>query len=110
MLTGTLARWHEEEDQSVPAHLRRLAARLGEPLVRAAVRRAMRILAEQFVLAETIEEAVARAAARRPYRFSFDMLGEAARSGADAARYLDAYSSALRSVVAPDSQIGRAHV
>ena len=49
-------------------------------MVRTAVRQAMRILAGQFVLAETIEGAVQRAAERRPYRFSFDMLGEAART------------------------------
>lgn len=53
MLTGAISRWHDE-----PAQLKRLIARLGEPVVRAAVRQAMRILAEQFVLAETIEAAV----------------------------------------------------
>ena len=49
----------------------------------------MRILAGQFVLAETIEDAVKRGTGRRPYRFSFDMLGEAARTAQDAASYLD---------------------
>ena len=58
--------------------------------MRGAVRQAMRILAGQFVLAETIEDAVKRGSERRPYRFSFDMLGEAARTAEDAARYLDA--------------------
>jgi RHH-type proline utilization regulon transcriptional repressor/proline dehydrogenase/delta 1-pyrroline-5-carboxylate dehydrogenase len=86
MLTGTLARWHHAEQESFSI-LKQLVARLGEPLVRTAVRQAMRILAGQFVLAETIEEAVARAAERRPYRFSFDMLGEAARTSEDAERY-----------------------
>ncbi|HET6491758.1 MAG TPA: proline dehydrogenase family protein, partial [Burkholderiales bacterium] len=103
LLTGTLARWHEEEDDNLPAHLRRLAARLGEPVVRAAVRRAMRILAEQFVLAETIEEAVRRGAARAPYRFSYDMLGEAARTAEDASGYLDSYRHAIDMVNAPDA-------
>src|SRR5207247_2128992 len=78
--------------------LKQLAARLGEPVARAAIRQAMRILAEQFVLAETIEEAVSRARERRPYRFSFDMLGEAARTAEDAARYFAAYSTAIRAV------------
>jgi RHH-type transcriptional regulator, proline utilization regulon repressor / proline dehydrogenase / delta 1-pyrroline-5-carboxylate dehydrogenase len=102
MLTGTLARWHsaEEEPGSV---LKRLLARLGEPIVRAAVRQAMRILAGQFVLAETIEEAVARTAGHRPYRFSFDMLGEAARTAEDAARYFDLYRHAVREVSVPDA-------
>jgi RHH-type proline utilization regulon transcriptional repressor/proline dehydrogenase/delta 1-pyrroline-5-carboxylate dehydrogenase len=103
LLTGTLARWHEEEDDSVPAQLRRMAARLGEPVVRTAVRRAMRILAEQFVLAETIEEAVRRGAERAPYRFSYDMLGEAARTAEDASGYFDLYLQAINTVSAPDS-------
>ena len=103
LLTGTLARWHETEEDGLPAQLKRLAARLGEPVVRAAVRQAMRILAEQFVLAETIEEAVQRGAERRPYRFSYDMLGEAARTAEDASNYFDAYRHALNTIGAPDS-------
>ena len=103
LLTGTLARWHEAPDEGLAPHLKRLVARLGEPVARTAVRQAMRILAEQFVLAETIEAAVARTAARRPYRFSFDMLGEAARTSGDAARYLDAYANAINAVNAPDA-------
>src|SRR6185503_2285560 len=74
LLTGTLGRWHDAEEEPA-ALLKRLAARLGEPVVRMAVRQAMRILAEQFVLAENIEQAVKRGAARAPYRFSYDMLG-----------------------------------
>ncbi|MGQ0522521.1 MAG: L-glutamate gamma-semialdehyde dehydrogenase [Betaproteobacteria bacterium] len=103
LLTGTLARWHETEEGGLPAQLKRLAARLGEPVVRGAVRRAMHILAEQFVLAETIEAAVQRAAERRPYRFSFDMLGEGARTAEDAAGYCDAYRHALESANVPDT-------
>jgi RHH-type transcriptional regulator, proline utilization regulon repressor / proline dehydrogenase / delta 1-pyrroline-5-carboxylate dehydrogenase len=103
MLTGTLARWHDAEDDGPGAQLKRLAARLGEPLVRAAVRQAMRILAEQFVLAESIEEAVTRAAARPLYRFSYDMLGEGARTAEDAARYFDSYLHAINAINAPDS-------
>src|SRR3954468_10848776 len=80
MLTGTLVSWHD-----APGEVKRVVARLGEPLVRAAVKQAVRILAEQFVLAETIEAAVARGKQRRPCRFSFDMLGEAARTAKDAA-------------------------
>jgi RHH-type proline utilization regulon transcriptional repressor/proline dehydrogenase/delta 1-pyrroline-5-carboxylate dehydrogenase len=99
MLTGTIARWHDESG----AVLKRLLARLGEPVVRAAVRQAMRILAGQFVLAETIEDAVTRGAQRRPYRFSFDMLGEAARTAEDASSYFSSYMNALRAVDAPDA-------
>jgi len=103
MLTGTLARWHDADAEDFGGLLKRLTARLGEPLVRAAVRQAMRILAGQFVLAETIEEAVARSAQRRPYRFSFDMLGEAARTAEDAANYMSSYERAIRAVKAPDA-------
>lgn len=102
MLTGTLARWHHAEEESFST-LKQLIARLGEPMVRTAVRQAMRILAGQFVLAETIEQAVARAAERRPYRFSFDMLGEAARTAEDAERYLRLYQTAIAAVVPPDA-------
>jgi RHH-type proline utilization regulon transcriptional repressor/proline dehydrogenase/delta 1-pyrroline-5-carboxylate dehydrogenase len=99
LLTGTLARWHDES----AAVLKRLLARLGEPVVRAAVRQAMRILAGQFVLAETIEDAVKRGGERRPYRFSFDMLGEAARTAEDAAAYFQSYARAIRAVRPPDA-------
>ena len=102
MLTGTLARWHSAGNENLST-IKKLIARLGEPVVRAAVRQAMRILAGQFVLAETIEGAVARAAERRPYRFSFDMLGEAARTATDAERYLQLYKNALRAVRPPDA-------
>jgi len=102
MLTGTLARWHDAGDESFST-IKSLIARLGEPVVRAAVRQAMRILAGQFVIAETIEDAVERAAGRRPYRFSFDMLGEAARSAEDALNYFNSYSRAIQAIAAPDA-------
>jgi RHH-type proline utilization regulon transcriptional repressor/proline dehydrogenase/delta 1-pyrroline-5-carboxylate dehydrogenase len=102
MLTGTIARWQGEEGRDLATHLKRLAGRLGEPVARVAVRHAMRILAGQFVLAETIEDAVAAAAKRAPYRFSYDMLGEAARTADDAARYFDSYLNSINAVSAPD--------
>ena len=97
MLTGALVRWHDD-----PSALKNLISRLGEPIVRTAVRQAMRILAGQFVLGETIEQAVAQAAERPRYRFSYDMLGEAARTAEDAARYFELYSRAIRAVRPPD--------
>ncbi len=102
MLTGTLAKWHDAQEQPA-ALLKRLIARLGEPVVRGAVKQAMRILAGQFVLAETIEDAVKRGDERRPYRFSFDMLGEAARTAEDAASYLISYTRAINAVKPPDA-------
>jgi RHH-type proline utilization regulon transcriptional repressor/proline dehydrogenase/delta 1-pyrroline-5-carboxylate dehydrogenase len=103
MLTGTLAKWHDAEERNFPTTVKRLIARLGEPVVRTAVRQAMRILAGQFVFAESIEDAVKRGAERRPYRFSFDMLGEAARTARDAANYLTSYTRAINAVRPPDA-------
>ena len=103
MLTGKLAQWHEVPQAGLGSQLKHLVARLGEPVVRGAVRQAMRILAGQFVLAETIEQAAACAGQSRPYRFSFDMLGEAARTAEDAERYLESYERSIRAVGAPDS-------
>ena len=97
MLTGTLVRWHDE-----PSTLKSLISRLGEPIVRTAVKQAMRILAGQFVIGETIEKAVAQAAARPRYRFSYDMLGEAARTAQDVERYFKLYSQAIKATRAPD--------
>jgi RHH-type proline utilization regulon transcriptional repressor/proline dehydrogenase/delta 1-pyrroline-5-carboxylate dehydrogenase len=74
-----------------------LARRLGLPVVRAATREAMRLLGSHFVLGQTIEEALPRARTRRE-RYSFDMLGEGARTAYDAARYLAAYASAIDAI------------
>ena len=101
MLTGTLARWADEENDGLGARVRPVVARLGEPVVRGAVKQAMRLLAEQFVLAETIEKATDAAAGRRPWRFSYDMLGEAARTAEDAERYFESYAHAIRVVDSP---------
>jgi RHH-type proline utilization regulon transcriptional repressor/proline dehydrogenase/delta 1-pyrroline-5-carboxylate dehydrogenase len=78
----------------------RLTKRLGAPAVRAATRQAMRLMGSHFVLGETIEAALARAephSAHAP-RYSFDMLGEGARTAEDAARYLNAYASAIEAI------------
>src|SRR4051794_31467962 len=76
----------------------RLAKRLGVPAVRAATRQAMRLMGSHFVLGETIEAALARAHAAGALRYSFDMLGEGARTAADAERYFNAYSSAIEAI------------
>jgi RHH-type proline utilization regulon transcriptional repressor/proline dehydrogenase/delta 1-pyrroline-5-carboxylate dehydrogenase len=80
--------------------LRRFAARAGEPVWRPAVTAAMRILADQFIMGRTIEEALARArgAEQHGYRYSYDMLGEAARTMADAERYRAAYQRAIAAI------------
>src|SRR6201996_8077541 len=78
----------------------RLAKRIGVPAVRAATRQAMRLMGSHFVLGETIEAALQRAhpdSTRAP-RYSFDMLGEGARTSADAARYFNSYASAIDAI------------
>jgi RHH-type transcriptional regulator, proline utilization regulon repressor / proline dehydrogenase / delta 1-pyrroline-5-carboxylate dehydrogenase len=99
MLTGRLLR-HEDGEDDLAAALRRVIARSSEPMWRQAVTAAMRILAGQFIIGRTIEEGLqrARAAERQGYRHSFDMLGEAARTTADAARYRAAYSRAIAAI------------
>ncbi|MGE5523433.1 MAG: proline dehydrogenase family protein, partial [Rhodospirillaceae bacterium] len=94
VLTGRLAAWHDA-DGSPEAVLKKLVARAGEPLVRTAIRHAVQILADQFVAGEDMRQALARAAQRPRYRYSFDMLGEAARTLADAERYFEAYLAAI---------------
>src|SRR6516165_8967290 len=74
-----------------------LMKRLGLPVVRAATREAMRLLGSHFVLGQSIEEALQRAHDAR-VRYSFDMLGEGARTAADAARYLSAYAAAIDAI------------
>jgi RHH-type proline utilization regulon transcriptional repressor/proline dehydrogenase/delta 1-pyrroline-5-carboxylate dehydrogenase len=75
-----------------------LIKRLGLPAVRAATRQAMRLLGSHFVLGQTIDEALRRAGTGRGYLYSFDMLGEGARSGADAGRYFDSYANAIDAI------------
>ncbi|WP_246744933.1 MULTISPECIES: bifunctional proline dehydrogenase/L-glutamate gamma-semialdehyde dehydrogenase PutA [Methylocystis] len=74
-----------------------LARRLGLPTLRIAARQAMRLMGAHFVFGETIDDALSRAKGRRE-RFSFDMLGEGARSAKDAERYFDAYASAIEAI------------
>ncbi len=101
MLTGKLLHG-DPEARDLTSVLRRLLARTGEPVLRQAVTAAMRILGHQFVMGRTIEEALARAAPAEAqgYRFSYDMLGEAARTAQDAARYAERYRAAMAAIEA----------
>ena len=94
MLTGKLIGPDEEARADLPGFIRRLAGRLGEPVIRQAVGAAVRIMGEQFVLGRTIDQAIKRAAADG-FVCSFDMLGEGARTAADADKYEKAYADAL---------------
>ncbi|SMX30149.1 Bifunctional protein PutA [Pelagimonas phthalicica] len=97
MLTGKVLK----EDAPGPVgHLRGAIKRLGEPVIRTAVARAMKEMGAQFVLGETIQSAMKRGSAMeaKGYTYSYDMLGEAARTEADARRYHLAYSRAISAI------------
>jgi RHH-type transcriptional regulator, proline utilization regulon repressor / proline dehydrogenase / delta 1-pyrroline-5-carboxylate dehydrogenase len=98
VLTGRLVTTTSE--QSLSSALTRLIARSGEPIIRAGVDVAMRLMGEQFVTGRTIEEAIGNAREReaRGFTFSYDMLGEAATTAEDAARYLDEYERAVHAI------------
>src|SRR5258708_18393734 len=99
MLTGRMMR--DEPGPNDLAHIfHRFVARSGEPVVRQAVLTAMRILGRQFVMGRTIGEALDPAPGSEPdcYRHSYDMLGEAAKTAADATRYHAAYSQAIAAI------------
>lgn len=101
MLTGKIFRDDEQETSSVIGGiLKRLIQRVGEPVVRTAVGQAMKVMGQQFVLGQTIDEAFenGKAWSDKAYLFSFDMLGEAARTEADARRYFRAYSKAISAI------------
>jgi RHH-type proline utilization regulon transcriptional repressor/proline dehydrogenase/delta 1-pyrroline-5-carboxylate dehydrogenase len=100
MLTGRVIGMHDYQGQSPGAAMRRLVARIGEPVVRESVTQAMRILGRQFVMGRTIEDAIERARdlEDRGYAYSYDMLGEAARTMEDAERYFDAYRGAIAAI------------
>ena len=97
MLTGKLVDVDEEARRDAGGFVRRLAGRIGEPVVRQAVQAAVKIMGEQFVLGRTIEDALKRAA-REGALCSFDMLGEGARTAADAERYERLYTHAIETV------------
>jgi len=99
MLTGRVL--HRDADPvGVAAAIRRVVRRMGEPVIRTALRRGMGVLARQFVMGRTIGEALSRAATTegRRWRHSFDMLGEAARTAHDAARYMRSYRHAIGAI------------
>lgn len=110
MLTGGIVRLESDITGDTASWMRRLVGALGEPVVRRAVLQAMRIMGGQYVLGRTIGEGLKKGVAgnRPETRFSFDMLGEGARTMPDAERYFGDYESAIRAVaetVAPGQAV-----
>ncbi|MEM1265604.1 MAG: bifunctional proline dehydrogenase/L-glutamate gamma-semialdehyde dehydrogenase PutA, partial [Pseudomonadota bacterium] len=99
LLTGRVL---DDEAAGIAGVLQGLVRRLGEPVIRRAVGQAMAEMGAQFVLGRDINEAMARGQSRvaKGYTYSYDMLGEAARTDADAQRYLKAYADAIAALAA----------
>ncbi|GAA3576796.1 bifunctional proline dehydrogenase/L-glutamate gamma-semialdehyde dehydrogenase PutA [Marinobacter xestospongiae] len=98
LMTSNLLK--DSERQSVGDTLRKMIKRLGEPVVRTVAGQAMKEMGRQFVLGRDIDEAQDRAKTymEKGYTYSYDMLGEAARTDADALRYHRAYADAINRI------------
>jgi RHH-type transcriptional regulator, proline utilization regulon repressor / proline dehydrogenase / delta 1-pyrroline-5-carboxylate dehydrogenase len=109
MLTGRIIRPAHQDVEHPARFMQKLVSRMGEPMVRGAMRQAMRIMGHQFVMGRTIGDALKRASGGEgaAYRYSFDMLGEAALTAADSKRYLEAYHAGIGAIASagrkPDS-------
>ncbi|MDO8274338.1 MAG: bifunctional proline dehydrogenase/L-glutamate gamma-semialdehyde dehydrogenase PutA, partial [Serpentinimonas sp.] len=100
MLTGRVVSLAEDTRRDFTGAFKRLVARTGEPVIRIAVRQAMKIMGHQFVMGRSIGEALERSlkGENARYRYSFDMLGEGALTSRDAARYFQAYQEAIGAI------------
>jgi len=101
VMTGKVVNLDKRHDGTPGTVLGRLVKSSGEPVIRAAMMHAMKIMGRQFVLGRTIKEALKNGKSQRDngYTYSFDMLGEAALTHADAAKYLKDYSDAITALV-----------
>ena len=106
LVTGRLVATHS--DLGLGAALRRLVGRGGEPLIRKGVDMAMRVMGEQFVTGQTIAQALVNARSREAegFRYSYDMLGEAALTARDAQAYLASYETAIHAIGAASAGRG----
>ncbi|WP_206485260.1 bifunctional proline dehydrogenase/L-glutamate gamma-semialdehyde dehydrogenase PutA [Thalassotalea sp. G2M2-11] len=98
LFTGNMVNYANERKKHQFGILKKTIGRLGEPVIRRAMNIAMKIMGRQFVMGETIEDAVERAKQKetKGYVYSYDMLGEGARTMADAERYFKAYEDAIK--------------
>ena len=108
MLTGRVVHLEDDITGDTASWMRKLVSGLGEPVVRRAVLQAMKIMGGQYVLGRTIDEGVQKGVSgNRPgTRFSFDMLGEGARTEQDAQRYYEAYAKAISCITRLGSREG----
>lgn len=108
MLTGKMLNTSESSSEQMMNAFKRLVNRVGEPIIRQAISQGMKILGKQFVMGETIEEALERAKSKEAqgYRYSYDMLGEAAKTNEDAQMYFNAYYEAIKKIGAESNGLG----
>ena len=100
LITGSMVDYADKRKQDKFGLLKKTIGRLGEPVIRKSMNYAMKIMGKQFVMGETIAEATLRAATKEQqgYVYSYDMLGEGARTMADAERYLKSYQDAIEEI------------
>lgn len=100
LLTGKVVNYADSDNSHQFGVLKRTLGRVGEPVIRSAVRYAMELMGTQFVLGKTIVAGIQRAEKQeaRGYRYSYDMLGEGARTQADADRYFKSYMEAIEAI------------
>lgn len=100
LMTGKLVNYSDKDKKEQFGLLKRTVGRLGEPVIRESVRYAMGIMGNQFVMGRTIDEAVKRAVEKeeKGYTYSYDMLGEGARTMKDADRYFNSYVQAIDAI------------
>ncbi|MCE3026271.1 MULTISPECIES: bifunctional proline dehydrogenase/L-glutamate gamma-semialdehyde dehydrogenase PutA [unclassified Salinicola] len=100
LMTGNVIQLDKPRDGKPANFINRMVNRMGEPVIRSAMYQAMKIMGQQFVLGRTIDEALKRSKPlfNKGYTYSYDMLGEAARTRDDAKRYFDDYAAAIRQV------------
>jgi len=100
LITGSMVDYADKRKQDKFGLLKKTIGRLGEPVIRKSMNYAMKIMGKQFVMGETIADATIRAATKEQqgYVYSYDMLGEGARTMADADRYLKSYQDAIEEI------------
>ena len=100
LITGTMVNYADKRKQDGFGLLKKVIGRLGEPVIRKSMNYAMKIMGKQFVMGETIKAATERAASKEQqgYVYSYDMLGEGARTMDDADRYFKAYQVAIEAI------------
>ena len=100
LVTGSMVNYADKRKQDSFGLLKKTIGRLGEPVIRKSMHYAMKIMGKQFVMGETIADATKRAATKeqKGYVYSYDMLGEGARTMADADRYLKSYQDAIQCI------------